>query len=42
MHMILVQACLGVLLQIQDNVEGHTPYDHPLAQYTSEHWTTHA
>ena len=41
-HTILGQACLGVLLQIQDDVEGRTPEDHPLAQYAAEHWTTHA
>jgi hypothetical protein len=41
-HTILAQACLGILLQIQDNVEGHTPEDHPLARYAAEHWTTHA
>jgi ankyrin repeat protein len=41
-HTILGQVCLGVLLQIQDNVEGHTRKDHPLAQYAAEHWTTHA
>jgi ankyrin repeat protein len=41
-HTILGQACLGVLLQIQDDVEGHTPEDHPLARYAAKHWTTHA
>ena len=41
-HTILAQACLGVLLQIQDDVEGCTPEDHPLARYAAEHWTTHA
>jgi Ankyrin repeats (3 copies) len=41
-HTILGQACLGVLLQTQDDVEGHTPEDHPLARYAAEHWTTHA
>ncbi len=41
-HTILALACLGVLLEIQDNVEGHAPEDHPLAQYAAEHWTTHA
>ena len=41
-HTILAQACLGVLLQIQDGVEGRTSQDHPLARYGSEHWTTHA
>jgi hypothetical protein len=41
-HTILAQACLGVLLQIQDDVEGSTPEDHPLVRYAAEHWTTHA
>ena len=41
-HTILAQACLGVLLQIQDDVEGQTRKDHPLALYAAEHWTTHA
>jgi ankyrin repeat protein len=41
-HTILAQACHGVLLQIQDDVEGCTTEDHPLAQYAAEHWTTHA
>jgi len=41
-HTILAQACLGVLLQIQDDVEGDTRKDHPLARYAAEHWTTHA
>ena len=41
-HTILGQACLGVLLQIRDDVEGCTPEDHPLARYAAEHWTTHA
>ena len=40
-HTILAQACLGVLLQIQDDVEGHTREDHPLVRYAAEHWTTH-
>ena len=41
-HTILGQACLGVLLRIQDDVEGCTPEDHPLAGYAGKHWTTHA
>jgi ankyrin repeat protein len=41
-HTILAQACLGVLLQIQDDVEGHMRQDHPLARYAAEHWATHA
>ena len=41
-HTVLSQVCLGVLLQIQDDVEGCTPEDHPLARYAAEHWTSHA
>jgi hypothetical protein len=41
-HTILAQACLGVLIQIQDDVEGRTPKGHLLARYAAEHWTTHA
>ena len=40
-HTTLAQACLCVLLQTHDDVEGHTPWDHPLAQYAAQHWTTH-
>ena len=38
-HTILAQACLGVLLQLddRDNIESF-----PLARYAAEHWTTHA
>ena len=41
-HTILAQSCLGVLLQIESDVEGNTYEDHPLAGYAAEHWTTHA
>jgi Ankyrin repeats (3 copies)/Ankyrin repeats (many copies) len=41
-HTILAQACLGVLLQIQDDVEGCTSEDNPLARYAAKHWATHA
>jgi Ankyrin repeats (3 copies)/Ankyrin repeat len=40
-HTILAQACLGVLLQVQDGVDGRTRKVHP-ARYAAEHWTTHA
>ena len=40
-HVILGQACLGVLLQVQDDFEGCAPEDHP-AQYAAKHWTAHA
>jgi hypothetical protein len=35
----LAQACQGVQLQIQYDVEEHTRRDH---RYAAEHWTTHA
>ena len=41
-HTILAQACLGVLLQMDDEIDGNTSKDHPLARYAAEHWTTHA
>jgi hypothetical protein len=41
-HAILAQVCLGVLLQIRDDVEGCTPKGHPLARYAAEHWAIHA
>jgi ankyrin repeat protein len=41
-HTILAQACLGTLLEIQNDVEGRRPEDHPLAGYAAKHWTTHA
>jgi hypothetical protein len=41
-HTILAQACLGVLLQIEDDVDGHTSKGRPLARYAAHHWVTHA
>ena len=40
-HSIMAQACLGVLLQIQDGVDWRTREDHP-ARYAAENWMTHA
>ena len=40
-HTILAQACLGVLLQTQDDVDKRTHKTHP-ARYAAEHWATHA
>ena len=38
-HTILVQACLGVLLQIQHGVDRRTRKDHPARyRYAAEHW----
>jgi hypothetical protein len=41
-HMILAQACLGVLLETHDEIDGNASEDHPLARYAAKHWTTHA
>jgi ankyrin repeat protein len=41
-HTILAQACLSVLLQIQDKDDGHIHEGYPLARYAAEHWTSHA
>ena len=40
-HTTLAQACLGVLLQTEHDVDGHNPKDQPLARYAAQHWTTH-
>jgi ankyrin repeat protein len=40
-HTTLAQACLGVFLRTHDDVDGDIPEDHPLAQYATQHWTTH-
>ena len=42
-HVILVQACMGVLLQPDDDVEENAiEKTSPLAEYAARHWTTHA
>jgi len=41
-HMILAQACLGVLLQLDDRVDRDKIKDFPLAIYAAEHWVKHA
>ena len=41
-HTILAQACLSVLLQLDDRVEDNFEHSFPLAQYASEYWTSHA
>ena len=40
-HRIMAQASLGILLKVQDGVDGSTRKDHP-ALYAAEHWATHA
>ena len=41
-HTTLAQACLGVLLRTQYDVDGRTPEDQELVQYAALHWITHA
>jgi ankyrin repeat protein len=41
-HTILAQACLGVLLRLDDHVDESNARDIPLANYAAEHWVIHA
>jgi ankyrin repeat protein len=41
-HTILAQACLGVLLRLDDHVDRDTIKDFPLARYAAQYWATHA
>jgi hypothetical protein len=41
-HTVLVRACLGVLLRLDDRVDQDSMKDFPLAHYSAQHWTTHA
>jgi len=41
-HTILAQACLGVLLQLDDHVDRDKIKNFPLAEYAAEHWIKHA
>jgi hypothetical protein len=41
-HTILAQACLGVLLQLDDRVDRDNIKNFPLARYSAQHWVTHA
>jgi hypothetical protein len=41
-HTILAQACLGVLLQLDDQVDRDHIEDFPLARYAAQYWPTHA
>ena len=40
-HTILAQACLGVLLRLDDRVHRDNIQNFPLAQYAAQHWPTH-
>ena len=41
-HTILAQACLGVLLRLDDSVDHDNIEDFPLARYAAQYWNTHA
>jgi ankyrin repeat protein len=41
-HTIFAQACLGVLLHLDDRVDRDDIENFPLAQYAAQHWTKHA
>jgi ankyrin repeat protein len=41
-HTILAQACIGVLLRLDDHVDRDNITDFPLAQYAAVHWHRHA
>ena len=41
-HTILAQACLGVLLRLDDHVDRNSIKNFPLAQYAAQYWPAHA
>jgi hypothetical protein len=41
-HTILAQACLGVLLRLDDHVDRDSIKSFPLARYAARYWATHA
>jgi hypothetical protein len=41
-HTIIAQACLGVLLHLDENVTKDSLENFPLAEYAAEHWVGHA
>jgi hypothetical protein len=41
-HTILAQACLGVLLRLDDRVDRDNIENFPLALYAAQYWATHA
>jgi hypothetical protein len=40
-HTILAQACIGVLLRLDDHVDLDNIEDFPLAPYAAEYWPRH-
>ena len=41
-HTILAQACLGVLLRLDDSIDSDKIENFPLALYAAQHWVAHA
>ena len=41
-HTILAQACLGVLLRLDDHIDRDNIESFPLARYAAQYWDTHA
>ena len=41
-HTVITQACLGMLLHLDQNIAGDTLTRFPLAKYAAEHWFEHA
>jgi len=41
-HTVLAQACLGVLLRLDEEVTWHNASGIPLARYAAQHWVDHA
>jgi len=41
-HAILAQACLGVLLRLDNRINRDNIKDFPLARYAAQHWVDHA
>ena len=41
-HTLIAQACLGVLLRLDDDVDGDNAKDIPLAEYAARYWVDHA
>ena len=41
-HTVLAQACVGVLLQLDDHIDHDKIKNFPLAKYAAEHWVKHA
>jgi hypothetical protein len=41
-HTILAQACLGVLLRLDNRVDRDSIHSFPLARYAAQYWVEHA